>query len=151
MIPLPPVFTSTAAEPSTPPGPTAVITACPDETPVAKPLESTEATAELELPQVIEAPVTVIPLESTTVAVNCCVAPKGERVAPTGDNTTLSAAVVAPVETELLVLVFEPVTPPPVEPHPVIIKMPGMRKNEIIFCRTVPFFRITASQLPLYL
>lgn len=107
-----------------PPGPTAEIMACPDETAVAKPSESTDATAELELDQFIEAPVTVIPLESTTLAVNCCVAPKGERVIPTGDNTTLSAAVVAPVEAELLVLVFEPVTPTPVEPPHELKRMP---------------------------
>ncbi len=108
------MFTSTVAEPLTPPGPAAVITACPDETPVTKPLESTDATAELELLQVTEAPGIGIPSESTTVAVNCCVAPKGERVAPGGDTNTLAAAVVVPIEVEVLVavLVFGSFPPP---------------------------------------
>ncbi len=132
MIALPPVFTSTAAEPLTPPGPTAEIMACPDETPVAKPLESTDATAEFELLQVIEAPAIVIPWESTTVAVNCCVAPKGERVAPVGDNNTL-AAVVVDVEVEVLeaVLVFGSFPPPPVgEPHELKRMVMEMTKAE---------------------
>ncbi len=117
MIPLPPVFTSTVAEPLAPPGPTAEIMACPEETAVTKPLESTDATAEFELLQVIEAPAIVIPWESTTVAINCCVAPKGERVAPVGDNSTLSAPVVVDVEVEVevlvAVLVFGSFPPPP--------------------------------------
>lgn len=80
----------------------AMIIADPAATPVTRPVEDTDATAELLVVQVTKRSVTVVPTESFTVVESCTVAPAtteadvGVTVTePTGIAVTFSVAVPA--------------------------------------------------------